>query len=264
RERLVPVQQMLRVSAHDHAERIEKSLQIALFGEGSPEIRHDAVAHEHDPLLGKIDEHRVVRLTAPNRDQLELRSVDVQIRSIVDRDVRLVAPNVLEFETVAEKLLREDLRGVEFPLELLLIVPSPIESGTWAQAAEIRMTADMIPVRMSDEHGAERREVRRMGSQRLVSAFGKIRARARVNRDELMSTPRHDEVVFREFIAGERIDTAGNDLGDVSRRKRMTGCPLFGKWGGQSDRVVEIGITAAQQIVPSRGRVAVIPGQFAE
>src|SRR5215510_16438330 len=136
--RSLPCRIAVSTWSRNHARRIEKSLQIALFGEGSPEIRHDAVAHEHDLLLGKIDEHRVVRLTAPNRDQLELRSVDVQIGSIVDRDVRLVAPNVLESETVAEKLLREDLRGVEFPLELLLIVPSPIESGTWAQAAEIR------------------------------------------------------------------------------------------------------------------------------
>jgi len=80
----------------------------------------------------------------------------------------------------------------------------------------------MIPVGVSNEDGCQRRQSRRIGLQRFVCTFGKVRSRARVNADELMPVLGNYEVVFREFEAGQRVDTAGYDLDDASRRKGMT------------------------------------------
>ena len=78
-----------------------------------------------------------MRLTPSNWDQLELRSADVYVGSIVDRNVRFVAQNILRAESLSEKLLREDSRPAEFLFELSLIVASPVKLGTRVQAAEV-------------------------------------------------------------------------------------------------------------------------------
>ena len=94
-----------------------------------------------------------MRFTPSSRDQFDLRSANVQVRSVVDRNVRFVAQDILGTESLSKELFREDIRPVKFFLELFLIVPSSIKLGTRVQTAEIRMTADMVPVCMGDEDG---------------------------------------------------------------------------------------------------------------
>src|SRR5215831_10760729 len=127
RERLMTVQQMLGVLAHYHINRIEQSLQVTVLIKWCPQIRHNHVPHEHHFFVGKINQHGIVRFTASSRNQLEVRSADVQVRSIVDRNIRFVALNVRGAESVSEELLGKDFRCVEFFLELFLIVSSSIK-----------------------------------------------------------------------------------------------------------------------------------------
>src|SRR5215813_14019450 len=171
-----------------------------------------------------------MRLTPSNWDQLEFRSTDVHVRSIVDRHVWFVATNILGVESLSEKRFPEDVRPVEFPFELFLIVAAAVKLGTRVQAAKVRMTPDMIPVGVGNEHGCQWRQSRRKGLQRFVCAFCEVRARARVNADELISVLGDHKVIFREFEAGQRVDATGNDLCNAPGGKRMTRRALFGKW----------------------------------
>src|SRR5215831_12258485 len=185
-ERLVAVQQVLRILAHDHIQCLEQSLHITIFIERCSQIRHDDIPHEHDFFLGEINQHGIMCFTATSRDQLELRSADVQFCCFVDRSVGLVAQEILRAESVSEELLREDTGTVGLLLELLLIVLSPIKLGTRVQPAEVRMTTDMIPVGVSNKHGCERRQSWRKGLQNFVCTLCEVRTSPRVNADELM------------------------------------------------------------------------------
>src|SRR5215471_15992104 len=111
------------------------------------------------------------------------------------------------------------------------------------------MTANMVPVGVSNEHGCQRRQSRRIGLQRFVCTFGKVRSRARVNADELMPVLGNYEVVFRKFEAGQGVDATGNDLDNAPRCKRMTRDSILGKRRCQRDWVIEIGIAAAPQVL---------------
>ena len=71
-----------------------------------------------------------MRLTPSNWDQLEFRSADVHVRSIVDRHVWFVAMNILGVESLSKKGFPEDVWSVEFLFELFLIVASTIKLGT--------------------------------------------------------------------------------------------------------------------------------------
>src|SRR5215468_12302105 len=100
------------------------------------------------------------------------------------------------------------------------------------------MTTDMVPVGVSNEHSCQRRQSWRKCLQRFVCTSCEVRSRARVNTDELTPVLGNNEVVFREFEAGQRIDATGNDLSNTPRRKRMTRVSVFGKRGCQCDLVV--------------------------
>src|SRR5262245_7592893 len=199
-----------------------------------------------------------MRFTPSNWDQLEFRSADVYVRSIVDRHVWFVAMNILGVESLSEKRFSEDVRPVEFPFELFLIVASTIKLGTRVQAAEVRMTADMVPVRVSNEHSCQRRQSRRKRLQRFVCAFCEVRACARVNADELISVLGDHKVIFGKFEAGQRVDTTGNDFCNAPRRKRMTRGSVFGKWCCQCDGVIEVGIAAAMEILLGLCDIAIV------
>src|SRR6516162_3925569 len=134
---------------------------------------------------------------------------------------------MLRAESLPEELLPEDLRPVGLLFELFPVVVSPIKPGTRVQATEVGMAADMVPVGVSNEHGCQRRQSWRIGLQRFVCTFGEVRSRARVNADELMPVLGNYEVVFREFEAGQRVDAAGNDLGNTPRRECVTGGFVF-------------------------------------
>src|SRR5262249_14720760 len=72
------------------------------------------------------------------------------------------------------------------------------------------------------------------------------------------------KVVFGEFETSQRVDTAGNDLCNALRGKRMTRSFLFGKRCCQCDRVIEVGIAAAMKILLGLCRLAIIQGEFTE
>src|SRR5215813_8252345 len=99
---------------HHHIYGLKQSLEVALFGKGCTEIRHDAVAHEHHLRFWQVDEHAIARLTARNRDEFERRSADLHVRARVDCHIRFVAGDVVALEFVTKKLLREYLWSVEF------------------------------------------------------------------------------------------------------------------------------------------------------
>src|SRR5215467_7177131 len=264
RERLVPVQQVLRVPTHYDINRLEESPEITRFIERRSQIRHDHVAHEHHFFVGKVNQHGIVCFTASSRDQLEFRSPDIQICSFVDRNVRSVAENIIGAESLSEELLTKDTRTVNLLLEIVPIVLSPVKPGTGVQAAEVRMTAHMVPVCVSNEQRCQRRQAGRKGLQRFVRTFCEIRPRARVNADELMPILGNNEVVFREFEARQRVDAAGKDLGNAPRCKRMTGGFVLRKRRCQGDRVIEVGIAAAPQVLLSLCCVAIIQGKSAK
>src|SRR5262249_9807252 len=81
---------------------------------------------------------------------------------------------------------------------------------------------------------------------------------------ELISVLGDDKVIFREFEAGQHVDTTGNDFCNAPRGKRMTRGSLFGKWCCQCDRVIEVRITAAMEILQGLCCIAVIQSEFAE
>src|SRR5215472_17458411 len=74
----------------------------------------------------------------------------------------------------------------------------------------------------------------------------------------------NNEVVFREFEAGQRVDATRNDLDNAPRRKRMTGCSVFRKRRCQCTRVIEVGIAAALQVLLSLRCIAFIQREFAK
>src|SRR5262249_38510629 len=95
-------------------------------------------------------------------------------------------------------------------------------------------------------------------------ALCKVRARARVNADELSSVFGDHKVILREFEAGQPVDATGNDLCNASGGKRMTRRALFGKWCCQCDRVIEVGIAAMTEILLGLCCIAIIQSEFAK
>src|SRR5262245_41852141 len=75
-DRLVTVQQVLRIPLDHYINSVEQALQVTLLDKGRAEIRHEAVTHEHYLLVRQIDEHCVVSLTTLNRNQLYPRAAD--------------------------------------------------------------------------------------------------------------------------------------------------------------------------------------------
>ena len=74
----------------------------------------------------------------------------------------------------------------------------------------------------------------------------------------------NDEVVFREFEAGQCINTTRNDLPDAPRCKCMTQNSVFGKRCCQCDRTIEIGIPAAFEVLLRLCFVAIVQREFSQ
>src|SRR5215469_2789625 len=68
RERFVTVQQVLRISLDHDVHSVEQSLQIPLLDKWCAEIGHDEVTDEHHLLIGQVNQHRIMSLTALDRD----------------------------------------------------------------------------------------------------------------------------------------------------------------------------------------------------
>jgi hypothetical protein len=75
---------------------------------------------------------------------------------------------------------------------------------------------------------------------------------------ELMPVLGNNEVIFREFEAGQRVHATGNDLGNAPRRKRMTGGFVLRKRRCQCDGMIEIRIAASPQVLLCLCCIAII------
>src|SRR6266436_1250645 len=137
--------------------------------------------------------------------------------------VRLKIPDIFEIEALAEKVSVDGLRRVDLAGYFFLIVTSGIEAGFRIQTAKIALSADVVPMRMCDEDGGELRQIRRVGTERLVCRLGRVSTRSRVDPDQLPPIVGNDEIIFGEFKTRESIDAARNNFGDAARRKSVPG-----------------------------------------
>src|SRR5262249_5263648 len=81
---------------------------------------------------------------------------------------------------------------------------------------------------------------------------------------ELMPVLGNHEVVFGEFEAGQRVYTTGDDLLYATRCECMSRDSIYGKRCRQDDRMVEVRIAAAPQVLFGLSCIAIIKREFAE
>src|SRR5712692_212424 len=122
RERVVAMEQMPRILLYHDIDRIHQPLKVALLDERCPQIRHDEIADEQNALIRQVDEHRIVSFTSSHRNELDACYPDLQLGTVIDSDVRLEAPYVVEAEGFAEELLVEYARRTEFAGDLSSVV----------------------------------------------------------------------------------------------------------------------------------------------
>src|SRR5271163_3666934 len=168
-----------------------------------------------------MDEHSVVSFSSMHRNQLNARPPNPQVRSAVDRHIRLEAKYVVETEALAEELLIELPRLIDFASNFFLIVAPGIEPQARIQCAEIFVPSNVVPVGVRNEDGCQFREAGRVRSQRLVRNLGGIRSCTGVDADQLLPIIGNHKIVFCELETRERIYAAWHDLGDAPRRKGM-------------------------------------------
>src|SRR5215469_16773222 len=145
------VQDVARIFLHDHIHCVKQALKVALVHERRTNVRHDEVASEKHSQFGQMDEHRVMRFSAMNRNQLNARSADFQLGAAIHGCVRFEIANVIEVESLAKKPLSDRFGGVECALDFLAIVASGVKPWFRSKAAKVAMSADVIPVRVGDE-----------------------------------------------------------------------------------------------------------------
>src|SRR5215467_5832314 len=122
--------------------------------------------------------------TAMNRYQFNASATNLQVRATVDCNVRLIAAQAVITVALSEECVAEDPGTVELPRNFFLIVASAVVPGPWIQRVKIRVAADMVPVRVGDEDGGQRRQPGSVGAKGFIRALRGVRPRARVNADE--------------------------------------------------------------------------------
>src|SRR5258708_15905724 len=127
---------------------------------------------------------------------------------MVDGCARLKIQDICEIEALAEKVFADGLRPVDLAGYFFLIVTSGIEAWFRIQTAKIGLSADVVPMRMCDEDRGELRQIRRIGSERLVCRLGGVGPGSRVDPDQLPPIVANDEIVFVELETGQPIHTA--------------------------------------------------------
>src|SRR5215469_16106093 len=98
-----------------------------------------------------MNEHCVVSFAPMNRNQLNARSADLQFGEAIDRYVRLEAAHIIGVEALAKKPLADRFRRMEFTVDFVMIVASGVKSRLRIEAAKVRVSTDMVPVRVCDE-----------------------------------------------------------------------------------------------------------------
>src|SRR6266404_4878356 len=200
-ERLVAVQQVSRVFLDHDINRVEQALQIALLDERGAKIRHEEVSDEHQAQLRHLDEQGIRRFSALHWDKFDAGAADLHWCRMVYSDVRLEALHVLQAETLAEKVFAESSRRIEFAHELFAVIAPGIETQGGIKRAEICMSANVVPVGVSDEDGREFRQTGRMSSERFVGGFGGVGPSPGVDANQLSPVVRDDEIVFSKLEA---------------------------------------------------------------
>src|SRR5215813_12957210 len=124
------------------------------------------------------------------------------------------------------------------------------------------MTTDMIPVRVGNEDGGQRRQPKGVRAKGFVRAFSEVRPCARINADQFTAIFRHHKVVFGELETGERIDAAGDDFRDTPWKKSVSRDRFLRKRCSERDWVVKVCIAAATEIILSLVLLALTACEF--
>src|SRR5580700_11204890 len=149
---------------NDDVNGIQQALQIPLPNKRCSQVRHDKIAHEQNALIRQVDKHRIVSFPSLHRNQFDSSPPDLQFSATIDCDVRFEAAYIVEVEVFAEELFIEYARLIHVVSNLFLIIAPRIETQVRIQSAEIGVTANMVPVRVSDEDGGQFRQARGKGA----------------------------------------------------------------------------------------------------
>src|SRR5262249_32166179 len=216
------VQHITWMFLHDDIDCIEKAIEVTFHDKWCSNVRHDEITDEHHAQFGQVNEHGIMRLSAMDRNQLDAGSANFQLGLAIDGCVGLETTYAIGVVAFPKEGFGNRLRSVEFTGYFLEIVAPGVETRFWCQAAEISLSADGVPVRVGNEDGGQRRQIRGVGVQCLVGGFCRVSARSRVDPDQLLPVVRDHEIVFGEFETGEHINPSGYNFGYAARRKRVT------------------------------------------
>src|SRR5262245_60500129 len=104
-----------------------------------------------------MDEQRIVRLAAVDRDKLEMRASDLHVGATVDGDIRLETRDLFQIEALAKEALTESLRRTGRARELIGIVGARVNLEPRIHAAKIAMAANVVPMGVRHDNGGQLR-----------------------------------------------------------------------------------------------------------
>src|SRR5215475_4983087 len=134
-----------------------------------------------------MEKQGVARFSALNRNALDPGATDGQIRGALDGLIRLEVAHVFEVDALAEEMFRERLGRVELAGDFLVIVASGVEARLRYEAVEKSVPANVIPMRVGDQDGGQRREMGCVSAQGFVGDLGEIGTSSRVDPNQLPS-----------------------------------------------------------------------------
>ena len=106
------------------------------------------------------------------------------LTSTVNSNIWLESAQIIQFEALAEETCAENPGRVKFPRKFLLVISPGVEAQVGIQRTEIRVSADVVPVRVGDEDGCQLRQARRMRAQRFVCRPREVGCGAGVNANQ--------------------------------------------------------------------------------
>src|SRR5262245_55965067 len=148
---------------------------------------------------------RIFGFSALDRNKVDSRSADFRLRLAVDRDLGLESSDIVRAEFTAEETRFENAGSVEHSRKLFLVISAGIELQARIESAEILLPPDMVPVGVSNQNGCQFRQLGGVRSKRFVGRSCGIRPGASINTDQFAPVLRNHEVVFSEFVAGQRV-----------------------------------------------------------
>ena len=122
------VQEIFRLFFNDDIHRIEQPLQIALFDEGCPEIRHDEISDEQHTQVRHCDEHAIRGFSSSYGNKLNARSADVQLGGMVNGDVWFEGAYIIHVKALAEEVPGEVPRRSKFQRQLFVAIAPGVKT----------------------------------------------------------------------------------------------------------------------------------------